>query len=120
MDTSIPPGNNAEARQKAFKGYPRGWFVVSFSDELKVGDVHTLNYFGKKYALYRGDDGVPRIMDAYCPHLGGSLARGKVNGDSLVCPFHAWRFGPDGKCNHIPYSARIPGKAVVDTTPARR
>ena len=88
MDTIIPPGNNAEARQKAFKGYPRGWFVVSFSDELKVGDVHTLNYFGKKYALYRGDDGVPRIMDAYCPHLGGSLARGKVNGDSLVCPFH--------------------------------
>ena len=60
METSIPPGNNAEARQKAFKGYPRGWFVVSFSDELKVGDVHTLNYFGKKYALYRGDDGVPR------------------------------------------------------------
>ena len=109
-------GNNNEAKQNMFKGYPRGWFVVAFSDELKERDVHTLNYFGKKFALYRGEDGVAHIMDAYCPHLGGSLARGTVNGDSLVCPFHAWSFGPDGKCNHIPYSSRIPGKAQVETT----
>ncbi len=115
----MDPRKNTEGRQKLFGGYPRGWFVVAFSDELKNGDVHTLDYFGKKYALYRGEDGVARIMDAYCPHLGGSLARGKVIGDSLACPFHAWRFGPDGKCNHIPYSPRIPGKAVVDTTPCK-
>lgn len=112
-------GSNTEERQKIFQGYPRGWFVVAFSDELAVGDVHTLNYFGEKFALYRGEDGVPRILDAYCPHLGGSLGRGRVVGDSIECPFHAWRFGADGVCNHIPYSARIPGKAVVATRQVR-
>lgn len=107
--------SNDAARLRAFKGYPYGWFVVAFSDELAPGDVQTLNYFGEKFALYRGEDGVARIMDAYCPHLGGSLAGGHVTGDALTCPFHAWRFGPDGRCKHIPYSKRIPGKARVST-----
>lgn len=106
-------GSNTEERQKIFQGYPRGWFVVAFSDELPVGEVKTLNYFGEKHVLYRGEDGVARVMDAYCPHLGGSLGRGRVVGDSVECPFHAWRFGADGKCNHIPYSAKIPPKAQV-------
>ncbi len=107
-------GSDYEARQNSFKGYPRGWFIVSFSDELAIGDVHTLNYFEHKLALYRTEDGVARIVNAYCPHVGGSLARGKVIGNDLECPFHAWKFGADGKCNHIPYSPTIPRKAVVD------
>jgi len=111
--------SNYEERQSLFNGYPRGWFVVAFSDELANGAVQTLNYFGQKFVLYRGDDGIARVMDAYCPHIGGSLARGRVVGDSIECPFHAWRFGADGRCNHIPYSDRIPGKAVVSTHTVR-
>lgn len=110
---------NTEERQKVFNGYPRGWFVVSFSDELPVGGVKTLNYFGQKLVLYRGDDGVARVMDAYCPHLGGSLGRGRVVENSVECPFHAWRFGPDGKCNHIPYASKIPPKAEVSVRPVK-
>jgi 3-ketosteroid 9alpha-monooxygenase subunit A len=34
--------------------------------------------------------------------------------DTIRCPFHAWRFGPDGVCNHIPYhNGPIPPKARV-------
>ena len=52
-------GSNYEERQTLFNGYPRGWFIVAFSDELKNGDVHTLNYFGEKFVLiehYRDAD----------------------------------------------------------------
>jgi len=39
---------------------------------------------------------------------------GQIEGDSIRCPYHAWRFGPDGKCNHIPYyDGAIPKAAVI-------
>jgi 3-ketosteroid 9alpha-monooxygenase subunit A len=39
---------------------------------------------------------------------------GQIEGDSIRCPYHAWRFGPDGRCNDIPYSrAPIPKAACV-------
>lgn len=108
-------GRNLELRQKLFNGYPRGWFVVAFADELPVGGIQKVKAFGEVFVLYRGEDGVARAVDAYCPHLGGGLAKGKVVDNSIECPFHAWRFGPDGKCNHIPYASNIPPKAVIGT-----
>ena len=102
----------------AIEGYPRGWFVVAFSGEIEQGKSKELRYFGRDLAAYRGDDGVVRVLDAHCPHMGAHLGcGGKVSGDSLSCPFHAWRFGPDGKCNLIPYATRIPAKAQLRSYP---
>ena len=43
---------------------------------------------------------------------------GQIEGDSIRCPYHGWRFGPDGKCNDIPYSkAPIPKAACVRAWP---
>ena len=44
------------------------------------------------------------MLDAFCPHLGAHLGiGGKVVDGQIVCPFHAWQFGQDGACKHIPY-----------------
>jgi 3-ketosteroid 9alpha-monooxygenase subunit A len=103
------------------KGYPRGWFVVCFSDELAVGQTRAMRYFGRDLAAFRGEDGVVRVLDAHCPHLGAHLAiGGKVEGCTLRCPFHAWRFGEDGRCVEIPYQKgknAIPARAKVGTWP---
>lgn len=32
------------------------------------------------------------VMDNECPHAGGSMAGGWVEGECAVCPWHAWRF----------------------------
>ena len=32
------------------------------------------------------------VIDDECPHAGGSLASGKVDGDSVACPWHQWEF----------------------------
>jgi hypothetical protein len=60
----------------SFPGYPRGWFVIQFSDELGRGDVKPLRYFGKDLVLFRTESGKPAILDAYCPHLGAHLGHG--------------------------------------------
>ncbi len=54
--------------------------------------------------MFRDEEGKSHVVDAYCPHLGANLAvGGKVVGNCIECPFHAWRFrGEDGKCVHIP------------------
>jgi nitrite reductase (NADH) small subunit len=38
--------------------------------------------------------GVIRALDNECPHRGGPLAEGMIEGGKLVCPWHAWAFDP--------------------------
>lgn len=107
--------------------FPRGWFMVA--ESAKVTDKpQAVHFFGQEFALYRGKaSGKVVLLDAYCPHMGTHLARnstsyvvhdGAVDGDSIRCPYHAWRFGADGQCNHIPYSdGPIPPLAKVRSWP---
>ncbi len=94
---------------------PNGWFIVATAADLGPGEVRALYYFGKDLVLYRAEDGSPRVMDAHCPHLGAHLAvGGRVEGDCIRCPFHAWKFdGDSGNCVEIPYGdmKAIPSKA---------
>jgi 3-ketosteroid 9alpha-monooxygenase subunit A len=91
---------------------PNGWFAVAYSDELTPGKVIPLRYFGEDLVAFRAQSGPVRVLEAYCPHLGANLARGGVvEGDTIRCPFHGWRFGGDGGCVEIPYAQRIPPRA---------
>lgn len=107
--------------------FPRGWFLVAESAQVgrKPFNVH---YFGQDMVLYRGASGRVVMLDAYCPHMGTHLGKSRdsatvlsdtfMEGDSIRCPFHAWRFGPDGRCNHIPYfDGPIPEKARLNSWP---
>src|SRR5580704_19594784 len=106
--------------------YPRGWFMVADAEELKDRPL-PLRFFGQDFAIYRGKSGRVVMLDAYCPHMGTHLAKNttsyvvkdgtQIEGDSIRCPYHAWRFGPDGKCNDIPYASRIPQAASITSWP---
>lgn len=88
---------------------PFGWFFVGYSDELAIGDVQSLHYFGRDLVMFRNESGDVGLLDAYCPHLGAHLGEGgRVDGDSIRCPFHAWAFRPDGFCSDIPYAKAFP------------
>jgi phenylpropionate dioxygenase-like ring-hydroxylating dioxygenase large terminal subunit len=93
---------------------PTGWFAVSWSADLEVGDVRPLRYFAKDLVLFRTSDGVAHVLDAHCPHLGAHLGHGgKVEDDKLVCPFHAWEFDGAGTCTRVPYATKMPKKGNV-------
>ena len=106
--------------------FPRGWFMIGPAvDATKTPSA--MRYFGKDLVLYRGESGTPYVVDAYCPHMGAHLAKNttsyivrdgeQVEGESIRCPFHGWRFGADGACNHIPYSDFVPKAARLRTYP---
>ncbi len=91
-------------------GFPFGWYPVALSSDLAKGEVRPLRYFSKDLAIWRGEDGQVRMVDAYCRHLGAHMGHGgKVHGNLLECPFHAWRYdGIEGIVREIPYSKSIP------------
>lgn len=106
-----PDRPSADARNMQPE-FPMGWFCVSYSDELAKGEVKALRYFGRDLALWRGEDGQARVIDAYCAHYGANMAvGGKVHGNLLECPFHAWRWDETGACKEVPYSRAIPPRA---------
>jgi phenylpropionate dioxygenase-like ring-hydroxylating dioxygenase large terminal subunit len=106
-------------RNFPFPAYPNGWFCVGYSDDIAIGDIVNVTYFGRPLIVWRGEDGVAHVFDAHCPHLGAHLGfGGRVDGDGIRCPFHAWRFAGDGRCTEIPYASRIPSRAVIQSYPA--
>ena len=37
-------------------------------------------------------DGQVHAIDGTCPHQGGPLGQGMLNGAKIMCPWHAWEF----------------------------
>ncbi len=104
----------ASKRRFPFTQYPVGWFQVGYSAELGPLDVQRVQYFGEDLVLFRGESGKPYLLDGYCPHLGAHMGcGGHVAGETIECPFHAWRFDGTGVCTEIPYATKIPKKARV-------
>lgn len=98
--------------------FARGWFVIGWSGDVAPGDVKPLRYLGRDLVLWRSADGTPAVHDAHCPHLGAHLGvGGKVDGEQLVCPFHAWAFDRHGACTRIPYATKIPPRAALRAWP---
>ena len=86
--------------------YPTGWYRVLDSHELQPGQLHSVNCLGREMVLFRGTgDPAVAALDAYCPHLGAHLGDGTVEEDTLVCPFHRWRFAQDGSVAGTPRGA---------------
>src|SRR5277367_1925923 len=86
---------------------PTGWFQVAWSDEIGVGDVHTMKYFDQEMVAWRAETGELTVMNAYCEHLGAHLGfGGKVVGEVLQCPFHGWQWSQQGRNVCIPYQDR--------------
>jgi 3-ketosteroid 9alpha-monooxygenase subunit A len=104
--------------------FPRGWFMVADAAELQDRPL-SLRFFARDLVLYRGRaSGKPALLDAYCPHMGTHLGTNTtsyivrdnvhVDGDGIRCPYHGWRFRPDGVCDDIPgLRGAIPKAACV-------
>ncbi|MHA7663479.1 Rieske 2Fe-2S domain-containing protein [Mycolicibacterium sp. HS_4_1] len=88
--------------------FARGWHCLGLTKDLGDGKPHSINAFGQKLVVFRGDDGRLNVLDSYCRHMGGDLSQGTVKGNEIACPFHDWRWGGDGKCKLVPYAKRTP------------
>lgn len=94
------------------------WYGIARSKELRRGAVLRRSLAGREIVVFRGESGAPAAVGAYCPHLGAHLGRGgRVEGDSIVCPFHRFRFDGAGTCVATGYGTKPPQSARLDSWP---
>ena len=57
---------------------------------------------GREIALFRAQGKVYAI-ESICPHQGGPLAEGGIDGKVVMCPWHGWQFDvTTGECTFNP------------------
>jgi 3-ketosteroid 9alpha-monooxygenase subunit A len=91
--------------------YARGWHCLGLLDTFRDGKPHAVEAFGTKLVVFGGAEGSLSVLDAYCRHMGGDLTQGSVKDGNIACPFHDWRWSPEGRCVGIPYAKRVPLRA---------
>ena len=106
-DTAVRSIDAGELPQR----YARGWHCLGLLDTFRDGAPHAVNAFGTKLVVFAGAGGALHVLDAYCRHMGGDLTQGTVKDGNIACPFHDWRWSPEGRCVGIPYAKRVPLRA---------
>lgn len=99
---------------QTIKNLAASWYIAMSSKDLKKKPLK-IELFGQSLVAWRDEKGHPVIMELYCPHLGASLAMGKVVDGCIQCPFHHWRFDDSGECVSAPALDRIPSTAHQTT-----
>jgi 5,5'-dehydrodivanillate O-demethylase oxygenase subunit len=96
------------------------WQPVFHSADLAPGQATPLRIMGQDFTLYRSAGGAPILVDARCPHRGAQLSAGWVEGDTLRCFYHGWRFGAGGACVEQPAEgSAFRDKVAIGAYPAR-
>jgi 5,5'-dehydrodivanillate O-demethylase len=80
----------------------RFWHPVYESAKLASGHAIPLKVLGEQFTLYRGHSGKVSVMGFRCPHRGTQMSTGWVEGDSIRCFFHGWKFSSNGACVEQP------------------
>ena len=79
--------------------FAREWLCPGLAADIpKAGDYITFSIGDQPLFVVRGRDGVIRSFSNVCLHRMMPLVEGAGNcGNKIVCPYHAWTCGIDGK-----------------------
>ncbi len=108
VETSLPAWIYSHPRFLALeqeKVFRNAWQVVCHQNDIpEAGDYHTLDFLNERVVSLRGEDGQVRSFHNVCRHRASRLADGSQGncGHRLVCPYHAWSYGLDGRLLGVP------------------
>ncbi|HTD51252.1 MAG TPA: aromatic ring-hydroxylating dioxygenase subunit alpha [Acidimicrobiia bacterium] len=79
------------------------WHPVCTRAELAASAPHprAVELLGRRLAIADLGGQVVAMTDR-CPHRSTRLSVGRVEGDSVRCAYHGWRYAADGTCIEIP------------------
>ncbi|TLM84735.1 Rieske 2Fe-2S domain-containing protein [Pseudarthrobacter sp. NamE5] len=66
--------------------------ILGFLEQIPVGEGRAFAVDGKQVAVFRLRNHTLRAVSAVCPHRGGPLADGTIDGQVVMCPLHQHAF----------------------------
>jgi len=92
---------------------------VCKTTDVKAGCGRSIEINGKALALFNVDGGFYAINDV-CGHRGGPLGEGELDGKTVICPWHGWRYNvTTGENELVPdlptqkYEVKIDGEDIL-------
>ncbi len=92
---------------------------VASTGEIPAGTAKLIEVAGKRIALFNLGGSFYAIDDA-CPHKGGPLSDGPIEGESVTCPWHGSVFNiktgavqtPPARTGVTSYGVRVQGTDI--------
>jgi phenylpropionate dioxygenase-like ring-hydroxylating dioxygenase large terminal subunit len=92
--------------------------LLAVARSIDVGTTPLRVLIGDEPWVLARLDGTLTAARDRCPHRGAPLSAGTVEEGCFTCPYHGWRFAPDGTAVEIPAlgeGASLPSKARLRT-----
>jgi 5,5'-dehydrodivanillate O-demethylase oxygenase subunit len=80
----------------------RFWQPVYVAANLPPGRIVPIRILSEDLALYRGESGTAHVISNECPHRLTRLHIGWIEGETVRCRYHGWRFDESGHCVEQP------------------
>jgi nitrite reductase/ring-hydroxylating ferredoxin subunit/DMSO/TMAO reductase YedYZ heme-binding membrane subunit len=104
---------------------PHGGFVdVCSVEQIPEKRARIALIGGERVAIFKYDGCISALSNA-CQHQNGPLGEGRIEGGTVVCPWHGYQYFPACGRSPAPFSERVPtfrvqvraGRVLVDPRP---
>ena len=99
------------------------WIDIGELGRFSIGSSTELVVEGRIIAVFNVD-GILYAMDGVCPHQGGPVGKGQLDGCIVTCPWHGWQFDVrDGQSQlspgvrHPTYDTKVDAERVFVDIP---
>lgn len=82
------------------------WQPIALAESVGPGAARGLRVLGEDLTLYRGESSAPHLVGARCAHRCTVLHTGWIEGETIRCMYHGWRYHSDGRCVEQPAERR--------------
>lgn len=83
------------------------WYFATLGRDVRPASLRRHEIMGDPVLIGRTRAGEAFAMRDICPHRAAPLSAGRLvdkpgEGETIECPYHGWRYRPDGMCAAIP------------------
>lgn len=113
----LPPHCTFEPAE--WRALARHWYPIAYTDELMDKPI-ARTLLDQPLIVYRTSGRKVVVARDLCIHRGVPLRLGWQEGDELVCAYHGFRYGAEGRCTRVPAQPElpIPAKLCLHTYPS--